>query len=385
MATRLRYAKLKLQNGWQALNMTQIQAEMAPSTTDHHRLPNGQHQPDPDAIAAARALLSPHNLPRNASSPPQWASLSNSSTVPTRPDSVSPPQRGSPVSRALSRQPSVPINGNTLESLADASATQPFPDFVPLDPPQVPRARHQPALGRTSSSRGHSRHLSVADSMMFGSSREQEAVASLMFMRSPGNTDSSLSTRRNTTTAFGLSRPLAPAPALSSSSSSSALLSPLAPANWSAQSTPGRPPAEPNSRERKPLPTHKPTHRTSMSMSMVTPRRIDLDSDESEFCTPRPEPGSRRKLPSSASFETPTQYEHDGYEPGAAPLTPKFTLPSALGSLRVQPRKRLSDEELDVMLDEVMTRRYRGLSDRGPESDPLPIEIPVRQRTKLPS
>jgi hypothetical protein len=352
-------AAVKAKNGWENMSINQLDPDRGARSSAWPPSPTaGAPSSDPDAMAAAATLL--RSPPVLAPPPPLVEKPAASARRASDLRGYAP--------MLLAHDPRVPHNEGGGSSISSSS--------------------HHPA-------RGHSKNLSVADSMLFPGagggnrnrdSREQDAVQSLIFMSSPGNTAPKLRS---------VLPPLAPPPPVVPSSS----YNPAATATTTtttAASTPAPPARQPlpdsARRERKPLPTHKPnpTHRHSLSASMAAPRRIGFPASPGQpMDVDSPTPKPRRKLPTTAvssagaSAATAAYAQHTLAPLAAPPLASdpsppvRIVLPAALGAYPRAPRERLSEAEIERMIDCAM----KELDD---EDEDGPIEIPPRQRTKLP-
>ncbi|KAM7193677.1 cell cycle transcriptional repressor whi5 [Naviculisporaceae sp. PSN 640] len=340
---RLSYAMVKVNNGWQSHSIDQVEAlaSQGGSPTSTHsnstiHLRNGSSASPQLSNASHRGsnITTPATAPQH-----QFPSRLNEAGWKRSPHSGS---AGSPTS---------PVMG--LHTLAPPVSIQPSRQIhnprrnsVPRHTPTLLSGAHHPSPnpgphtpGQASPYLGNSHHRTpMADPILFSphqNVREQDAIETLLFMSSPGN---SANLKHNFTGSS--SQPV--------------------PSSLSTQRT-----ALPSSQPCKSLPSGRPSHARSQSHSQKrvgfekSPNDMDIDDP---YGSPYSRATPRRKLNGGAVGH--------GSADGNAAVPRLKQLPVSMGlTVPSRPRKVLGEEEIDRMLDRVA-------ADDGSDSEGE-IQIPV--------
>ncbi|TDZ32312.1 hypothetical protein C8035_v012363 [Colletotrichum spinosum] len=331
LKTRLSYAMLKVNHGWQYHTIDEVEsmASQAASPTSSQSTLHGR-QESSASPRSNMARYAPASAATTASSNPSpttyesfWKDGQRSNQT-----SASPPAS---TSNAPTLAPPAPIQPSRPASHNLRMNSNPRYTPTPLSyshsaSPHTPG--QQQAVNATPNQRlGRAPPI---DPILFSphqNVREQDAIESLIFMSSPGN---SANMKHNYSQSV-------------------------------ASSLPGRH-ALPNSQPRKGLPTQRPLpqkrvgfEKSPGSMTVVSDMDIDVDSPQSRG-------HMRRRINGSASFSGST-------------LRPQMSLPAALGSTS-RPRPRLADADIDRMIDQAAQAGESSDDDEGE------IQIPSRNRTE---
>ncbi|KAK2030612.1 hypothetical protein LX32DRAFT_586342 [Colletotrichum zoysiae] len=347
LKTRLSYAMLKVNHGWQSHSIDEVEsmASQAASPTSSHSTLHGRHDPS----ASPRA-----NMARYAPTSAATATTASSNPSPATYESfwkdgqrsayssTSPPQTQNHPALAPPApiQPSRPMhntnNTNNPRRNSNPRYTPTLLSHSHSASPHTPSHRNHGAtpnqrLGRTP----------LLDPVLFSphqNVREQDAIESLLFMSSPGNS----ANMKNT---------------YSSSMAAAA-------AAAAASNMPSRH-ALPGSQPRKSLPSQRPMpqkrvgfEKSPGGMTAVSDMDIDMDSPQSRG------PTRRRRINGSASFSAGS---------GPSTLRPQLSLPAALGSTS-RPRPRLADADIERMIDQAAQ------AGDSSDDDDDEIQIPPRNR-----
>ncbi|KAK2002986.1 hypothetical protein LX36DRAFT_186138 [Colletotrichum falcatum] len=332
LKTRLSYAMLKVNHGWQSHSIDEVEsmASQAASPTSSHSTLQGRHEPS----ASPRA-----NMARYA--PTSAATTASSNTSPATYESFW--KEGQ---RSAYSSTSPPAASHNAPALAPPAPIQPSRPMH--NPRRNSNPRYTPTLlshshsasPHTPSQQNHSAtpnqrlgRTPLLDPVLFSphqNVREQDAIESLLFMSSPGN---SANMKNN-------------------------YLSSMA-----ASTMPSRH-ALPGSQPRKSLPSQRPVPQKRVGFekspggtTAVSDMEMDMDSPQSRGPT-------RRRINGSASFSAGS---------GPSTLRPKLSLPAALGSTS-RPRQRLADADIERMIDQAAQ-----VGDSSDDDDDE-IQIPPRNR-----
>ncbi|KAM5354159.1 hypothetical protein ACJ41O_000809 [Fusarium nematophilum] len=317
LRTRLSYAMVKVNNGWQSNSLDEVetlasQAASPTSTTStiHRRLGSSASPRLPVNAVPSSSAPSPYESARQrrkSNSPPRssWSKPALAPPAPIQPSVNMPAPRSNP------RRNSNPHRTPTLLSHSHSAS---------------PHTPAQPSALQTGS-----RSRTMADPILFSphqNVREQDAIESLLFMSSPGNS-------ANLKHAFSPTG--SPGP------------------NSAARTLPPRHalPSGP----RKPLPSSQrqpqPSRRLGFDKSPMPPppgSPMDLDSPQHHYGTPNRGTPRRRM------------------NGGGSHLRGTLSLPSGLGVGKGAARKILRDEDIERMLDQA--------SAEADSSDDEEIQIP---------
>ncbi|KAM0283988.1 hypothetical protein ACHAQH_002183 [Verticillium albo-atrum] len=312
LKTRLSYAMVKLNHGWQSHSIDEVEsmASQAASPTSSHSTLHGRY--DNSASPRTAMMAAARNAPLSAtttSSNPSPATYDTfwrdgAQTARRGHNSASPPGVVQP---APSLAPPAPIQPSR-SSAAHNPRRNSNPHYTPTllshshsASPHTP-AQHNSLQGTPLQRLGRT---PLADPILFSphqNVREQDAIETLMFMSSPGN---------STNMKHG-----------------------YAPATSASQPLPGTRHALPTSQPRKSLPNHRPQappKRVGFEKS-TSMMEMDVDGD-SQTGTPRA--AVRRRM--NGGFGHRSQ----------------LSLPAGLGSGHSRPRPKLADEDIERMLDRV--------------------------------
>ncbi|KAK3323244.1 hypothetical protein B0T19DRAFT_200412 [Cercophora scortea] len=341
LKTRLSYAMIKVNHGWQAHTIDQVEtlASQATSPTSSNstiHLRNGSSASPQLSTVSHRgsnnttpATGPQHQFPGRLADP-SWRESPNSGS------------RGSPTS-PIKGTPSLapPVSIQPARQLGNArrnSNQRPTPTFLSASHQASPSTNpHTP--GQPSPYIGNAHHRTpMADPILFSphqNVREQDAIESLLFMSSPGNS-------ANLKHAF---------PTLSSQ--------PPPSSQGTSQRT-----ALPTSQPRKSLPSGRPAHH--MRSQSHTQKRVGFEKSPGHMDIDEPSGATnsratpRRKLNGSLG----------GHQEAQAPPPRLKQLPVSSGlTVPSRPRPALGDEDIDRMLDRVA-------ADDGSDSEGE-IQIPV--------
>ncbi|KAF9880219.1 hypothetical protein CkaCkLH20_02173 [Colletotrichum karsti] len=328
LKTRLSYAMLKVNHGWQSHSIDEVEsmASQAASPTSSHSTLHGRQE----LSASPRANIARY----------QPASAATTATSGPSPATYEAFWKEGQRSTQTSLSPPAPQNAPTLAPPAPIQPSRPGPS---LNPRRNSNPRYTPTLlshshsasphtpGQQPSSGTPLQRLGRApiDPILFSphqNVREQDAIESLIFMSSPGN---SANMKHNYSQSV-------------------------------ASNLPGRH-ALPNSQPRKSLPTQRPAQQKRVGfekspggMTTVSDMDVDMDSPQSRGPV-------RRRVQGSASFSA------------GSTLRPQLSLPAALGSTS-RPRPRLADADIERMIDQVAQAGDSSDDDDGE------IQIPGRSR-----
>ncbi|KAF4985300.1 hypothetical protein FDECE_16673 [Fusarium decemcellulare] len=318
LRTRLSYAMVKVSNGWQSNSLDEVEtlASRAASPTSSpstiHRRQGSSASPriHLNAVPSSSAPLpyEPARQRRKSNSPPR-AGLAPPASIQ--------PSVNMPAPRSNPRRNSNPHRTPTLLSHSYSAS---------------PHTPAQPSVPQTGS-----RTRTMADPILFSphqNVREQDAIESLLFMSSPGNSANlkhAFSPTGSPGPNTGVSRPLAARHALPS----------------------GPRKALPSS-QRQPQPSRRPGFDKS-PMPPPPGSPMDLDSPRQHYGTPgRGTP--RRRM-----------------NGGSSHLRGALSLPSGLGVGNGTARKMLRDEDIERMLDQAG-------AEAADSSDDEEIQIPQPRR-----
>ena len=324
---------IKVNNGWQTRSIDEVEnlASQAASPTSSNSFAHGRQD----------SSASPH-LPSFSSQPlPQtWTFESNWKKPPRAQSSASPPST-TPPSASNSLAPPAPIHASAARLDAHRnSRTRHAPSHLSHSHNLSPGAPHtpgQPSPMQTSSAQ-RSLPTPVADPILFSphqNAREQEAIESLIFMGSPGNTGNlgnafsppMVPPQRNSASHHGHQRTALPSSRLSSSQEAAA------------------------SPARKSLPSGRPQNAARrIGLAKSSGRDVQIATDNL-YSSPRGHGASRRKIN------------------GGQPSRPTIPISSGL-NVSNQPRPEIEDEDIERMLD-----RAAGGDSSDSEGE---IQLPVR-------
>ncbi|KAL2753144.1 hypothetical protein ACRALDRAFT_2022889 [Sodiomyces alcalophilus JCM 7366] len=350
LKTRLSYAMVKLNNGWQSHSIDEVEslASHAASPTSSHSTLNGRQ----GSSASPRFTSAVRNGPLAATttgsnvSPVTHDTFWRDNKGPSGGHgSASPPTPAHPSPGLASPAPIQPSRPTTAHNPRRNSNPRYTPTLLSLSHSASPHTPAQRSALTGAPNQQHPGPAPVPDPMIFPphqNMREQDAIETLLFMSSPGNS-------ANMKHSFAASPPVS------------------APASQQAHT--GRH-ALPTSQPRKSLPDHRPQlsqKRVGFEKSpggMTAASDMDVDGD-SQSGTPRSV--VRRRANGSYSGMSP-------YAPGIRlGHRMQLSLPAALGSSQLRPRPRLSDEDIERMLDRVAQRA------EDDSSDDEEIQIPKRR------
>ncbi|KAK2016027.1 hypothetical protein LZ32DRAFT_525599 [Colletotrichum eremochloae] len=331
LKTRLSYAMLKVNHGWQSHSIDEVEsmASQAASPTSSHSTLHGRNEPS----ASPRANMA------------RYAPTSAATTASTNPSPATYESFWKEGQRSAYSSTSPPASHQNAPALAPPAPIQ------PSRPMHNPRRNSNPRYTPTLLSHSHSAsphtpsqqnnnatpnqrlgRTPLLDPVLFSphqNVREQDAIESLLFMSSPGNS----ANMKNT------------------------YLSSMAASNMPSRHT------LPSSQPRKSLPSQRPIpqkrvgfEKSPGGMTAVSDMDIDMDSPQSRGPT-------RRRINGSASFSAGS---------GPSTLRPQLSLPAALGSTS-RPRPRLADADIERMIDQAAQAE-----DSSDDDDE--IQIPPRNR-----
>ncbi|CAF3452425.1 unnamed protein product [Fusarium graminearum] len=320
LRTRLSYAMVKVNNGWQSNSLEEVEnmasqaASPVSSTSTIHRRQGSSASP---RIPMSKPPSSSAPLPqsstterRKSHTPPEhvWHKPSLAPPAPIRPSALSAPQVNPRRNSHPHRTP-----GMLSHSNSDS----------PHTPGQQATFQHGPKFRVTGDTVLMSPHQNV---------REQDAIETLLFMSSPGNS-------ANLKHAFSPPSSSAPAGGMNRPQARHAL------------------PSGP----RKPLPSQRQTQQVRKSpydnSSMPPPpgSPMDLDSPQQQHFAPQ-----NRAMPRRRTIG------------GRSQLRGTLSLPSGIGIGNGKIRKTLRDEDIERMLDQAS-------AETGDSSDDEEILIPSRR------
>lgn len=305
-------------------------ASRAPSPTSSHSTLHGRQDlsASPRANMARYATASAATTASSNPSPATYESFwkEGQRSVHTSASPPAPVQNVPTLAPPASIQPSRPMGSHNSRRNSNPRYTPTLLSHSHSASPQTPgqsnaNATPNQRLGRTP----------LIDPILFSphqNVREQDAIESLIFMSSPGN---SANMKHNYSSSM-------------------------------ASNLPGRH-ALPNSQPRKSLPSQRPMpqkrvgfEKSPGGMTAVSDMDIDMDSPQSRAPV-------RRRINGSASFSAGG---------GGSSLRPQLSLPAALGSTS-RPRPRLADADIERMIDQA--------AQAGDSSDDDgEIQIPARNR-----
>ncbi|OHE90801.1 hypothetical protein CORC01_13907 [Colletotrichum orchidophilum] len=335
LKTRLSYAMLKVNHGWQSHSIDEVEsmASQAASPTSSHSTLQGRQE----LSASPRA-----NMARYA--PVSAATTASSGPSPATYESF---WKDGQRSAQTSASPPAPSQNQNVLTLAPPAPIQPSRPMGGHNPRRNSNPRYTPTLlSHSHSASPHTPSQSSNNAMpsqRFGRTpnidpnlfsphqdvREQDAIESLLFMSSPGNS-ANMKHNYSSSVASNLS---------------------------------GRH-ALPSSQPRKSLPSQRPVpqkrvgfEKSPGGMTAVSDMDIDMDSPQSRG-------PMRRRINGSASFSGGTI---------GSTLRPQLSLPAALGSTS-RPRPRLADADIERMIDQAAQAGDSSDDDDGE------IQIPGRNR-----
>ncbi|KAF6805669.1 hypothetical protein CSOJ01_09314 [Colletotrichum sojae] len=327
LKTRLTYAMLKVNHGWQGHSIDEVEsmASQAASPTSTHSTLHGRQ----NSSASPRTNMAHYN-------PASAATTASSNPSPATYEAF---WKEGQTSHQTSASPPAP--SRNAATLAPPAPIQ--PSLRPMAP-HNPRRNSNPHYTPTLLSHSHSAsphtpgqqsvyatpsQRPLIDPILFSphqNVREQDAIETLLFMRSPGN-----SANMKHTYSQSVASTLTPRHAL------------------------------PGSQPRKSLPSQRPLpqkrvgfEKSPSNMTTVSDMDVDMDSPQSRG-------PMRRRMNGSASFSAGTT------------LRPQLSLPASLGSSTSRPRPRLADADIDRMIEQAAQR-----ADSSDDDDE--IEIPARNR-----
>lgn len=321
---------LKVNHGWQSHSIDEVEsmASRAASPTSSHSTLHGRQElsASPRVNIARYQPASAATTASSGYSPATYESFWKEGQRPSQ-TSLSPPapaQHPPALAPPAAIQPSRPAGSHNPRRNSNPRYTPTLLSHShsasPHTPGQQPsNATPNQRLGRTP----------LIDPILFSphqNVREQDAIESLIFMSSPGNS-ANMKHNYSQSVASGL---------------------------------PGRH-ALPNSQPRKSLPSQRPAQQKRVGfekspggMTAVSDMDVDVDSPQSRA-------PMRRRIHGSASFSA------------SSTLRPQLSLPAALGSAS-RPRPRLADADIERMIDQVAQAGDSSDDDDGE------IQIPGRNR-----
>ncbi|KAL2141514.1 hypothetical protein VTI28DRAFT_2333 [Corynascus sepedonium] len=330
LRARLSYAMVKVNHGWQSHSIDQVEtlasqaASPASSSSTIHLRNGSSASPQPSAVSHRATnnttpATGPQHQHSDRSAESQWRTSPQSTS---RGSSTSPVKTNHGLAPPVSIQPSQPPGNPRRDSTS--RQVPPFPSSSTYRPSPRTGGLH------TSPYLAPGRHRSaISDAMLVSphtNVREQDAIESLLFMSSPGNS-------ANLKHAFPTSAS-----------------QPLPSSHTAPQRT-----ALPTSQPRKSLPSGRPpTHVRSQSHSQPqAPKRVGFEKSPSAMDID--DPPFSGGSPMSVSRGTPrrrTNGDFSGH--GHAPPTPRLKqLPVSAGlTVSSKPRQALADDEIDRMLDQ---------------------------------
>ncbi|OBR13006.1 hypothetical protein CH63R_05302 [Colletotrichum higginsianum IMI 349063] len=337
LKTRLSYAMLKVNHGWQSNSIDEVEsmASQAASPASSHSTLHGRQDmsASPRANMARYVPTSAASAATTASSNPSpatyesfWKDTQRSAHNSTSPPAPAPAANAPTLAPPAPIQPSRPManprrNSNPRYTPTLLSHSHSASPHTPGQ--QNNNATPNQRLGRTP----------LIDPILFSphqNVREQDAIESLIFMSSPGNS----ANMKNT------------------------YLSSMA------SNIPGRHALPSSQPPRKSLPSQRPLaqkrvgfERSPGGMTAVSDMDVDMDSPQSRGPV-------RRRINGSASFSAGTR---------PSTLRPQLSLPAALGSTS-RPRPRLADADIERMIDQAAQAGDSSDDDDGE------IQIPARSR-----
>ena len=318
LRTRLSYAMVKVNNGWQGHSLEEVEslasraASPTSSTSTVHRRQGSSASPRLPMSAPASQVTAPHDpyIPRRKSnSPPR---ITSNKPVLAPPAAIR-PSLAMPAPRSNPRRNSNPHYTPTLLSHSHSAS--------PHTPAQLPNS--QPEL----------RSLPGRDPILFSphqNMREQDAIESLLFMSSPGNS----ANLKHTFSPHG-----SPGPQLSAAGRS-------VPSRHALPTGP-----------RKALPSQRPPHQQKRGADDQSPGM--------------PPPGSPMDIDSPQhSHQPPSRgIQRKRVNGGSSHLRGALSLPSGLGVGNGTARRVLRDEDIERMLD-------RAGAEAADSSDDEEIQLP---------
>ncbi|GAB1318424.1 Cell cycle transcriptional repressor whi5 [Madurella fahalii] len=319
LKARLSYAMVKVNHGWQSHSIDQVEtlasqaASPASSTSTIHLRNGSSASPQLSSISHRGSnnttpATGPHNHSSSRPGEAQWRESPHSTS---RGSSASPVKTTHGLAPPVSIQPA-----QNLGSLRRGSNSRHPPAFLPASHQASPHAAPR-SPGQPSPYVGAGRHRTMAEAILVSphtNVREQDAIESLLFMSSPGNS-------ANLKHAFP-------------SSSSQ----PLPSGHNQPQRT-----ALPTSQPRKSLPTGRPTHH-ARSQSQ-THKRVGFEKSPMEMDIDEP-------FGTPMSRGTPRRRINGSHGEVHAPVPRLKHLPVSAGlTVSSKPRPTLADEDIDRMLD----------------------------------
>ncbi|KAK4040646.1 hypothetical protein C8A01DRAFT_35299 [Parachaetomium inaequale] len=349
LKARLSYAMVKVNHGWQAHSIDQVetlasQAASPASSASTIHLRNGSSASPQLSAASHRAsnnttpATGPHHQHPGRPGDSQWRTSPQSTS---RGSSASPVKTSHGLAPPVSIQPSQHAGNPRREPnprhvpsfLSSSHHTSPHAGGLHTSP-YLPPGRHRSAM---SEAMLVSPHTNV---------REQDAIESLLFMSSPGNS-------ANLKHAFPTS---ASQPLPSSHGHGHGHAAPPPPTTTTTQRT-----ALPTSQPRKSLPSGRPPHhaRSQSHSQPHTLKRVNFEKSPSAMDID--EPAFTGGSPMSVTRGTPRRrmngevhpHPHQAHAAHGHVPTPRLKqLPVSAGlTVSSKPRQALADDEIDRMLD----------------------------------
>ncbi|OHW95925.1 hypothetical protein CSPAE12_05501 [Colletotrichum incanum] len=331
LKTRLSYAMLKVNHGWQSHSIDEVEsmASQAASPTSSHSTLHGRQE----LSASPRANMA------------RYAPTSAATTASSNPSPATYESFWKEGQRSAYNSTSPPAPAQNVPTLAPPAPIQ------PSRPMHNPRRNSNPRYTPTLLSHSHSAsphtpgqqnnnatpnqrlgRTPLVDPILFSphqNVREQDAIESLLFMSSPGN----------------------------SANIKNTYLSSMA------SNIPGRH-ALPSSQPRKSLPSQRPMPQKRVGFEKSPGAMTEVSDMDMDMDSPQSRGPMRRRINGSASFSAGT---------GPSTLRPQLSLPAALGSTS-RPRPRLADADIERMIDQAAQAGDSSDDDDGE------IQIPARNR-----
>ncbi|KAL2259538.1 hypothetical protein VTK26DRAFT_6762 [Humicola hyalothermophila] len=361
LKTRLSYAMVKVNHGWQSHSIDQVEslasqaASPASSTSTIHLRNGSSSSPQLSSISHHRdgnnttPATATHHPSSGRTGDSHWAEATHSAS---RASSTSPVKTAHGLAPPVSIQPSQPQahprRGSILKNVPAFPFSASYPGTSHSRPHHDSPGQPSPYLGPGQRHRAEGILVSPHTNV-----REQDAIESLLFMSSPGNS-------ANLKHAF----PASSAQPLSSSHQ---------------QNTPQQRTALPTSQPRKSLPTGRPPqHARSQSQ---THKRVgfeksptvmmDVDDPPPPFGSPMSVTrGTPRKRINGGHQQHHQHHQHHG-EAAAATRLKQFPVSAGL-TLSSKPRPALAEEDIDRMLE-------RAANAEDSDSDDGEIRIPAQR------
>ena len=328
LRTRLSYAMVKVNHGWQTRSLDEVES-----------LASQQASPASSTSTVHRRQASSSASPRLTASGAPWPQVhfAKEPVVSTRRMSNSPPSSAGSNGTAQNKPmlaPPAPIQpSSSMPAPRSNPRRNSNPHYMPTMLSHSHSASPQPS---SMTPNGYPRSSQAGDPLTYSphkNVREQDAIESLLFMSSPGN---------STNMKHNVFSPHSGSPAPSSSA-------PLPP-----RSRVNERHALPSSAPRRGLPSDRP--------SLHPPKKVGPDRSPVQMA----QPASPMDVDSHQSSPRWTGRPHTGGHHRAA-----LSLPSGLGLGNGTARKALADDDIERMLD-------RAGADLGDSSDDEEIQMPRR-------